>query len=390
MAQKFKLKLNNLKLTFASCRAAAKRLLLLSLLLVALPAPAQKVPQGLGAGYDFANNGKVSGKSFKQMYIKSTPEIRNLFITADSKRAAQLNKEFLDRITAKQTFKAGNLQISANKLIRTNAKLQQMLQQKKADLQQEFDFYQIEGEDSLGNVHFTGYFTPVLQARYKADAKFKHPLYAMPGLKSIPARQAIDQGNALQGKNLELAYTSSLLENYFLQVQGSGVLEFADGSRKLIGYAGQNNKPYRSIGKMLVSSGAISAEKISLRSIREWFAAHPDKMQPMLNKNPSYVFFKWRKKKITGAAGIPLTAMHSVAVDKKCIPYGACLIAEVPVLDANGSLAGHRLQLLFAHDTGGAIRGPGHLDLFHGNGSAAGDKAGDLHHYGRVWLLLAK
>ena len=112
-------------------------------------------------------------------------------------------------------------------------------------------------------------------------------------------------------------------------------------------------------------------------------------MIPILNKNTSYTFFKWKKKSVTGAAGVPLTPMHSVAVDKSCIPYGACLIAEIPVLDEDGTLIKHKWQLLFAHDTGGAIRGPGHLDLYHGNGQTAGDRAGDLHHYGRVWLMLA-
>jgi membrane-bound lytic murein transglycosylase A len=82
--------------------------------------------------------------------------------------------------------------------------------------------------------------------------------------------------------------------------------------------------------------------------------------------------------------------MHSVAVDKKCIPYGAFLLAEVPILDENGVLAGKQFRILFAHDTGGAIRGPGHLDLYHGEGKKAGNMAGDLHHYGQVWLLLPK
>lgn len=113
-------------------------------------------------------------------------------------------------------------------------------------------------------------------------------------------------------------------------------------------------------------------------------------MIPMLNKNPSYTYFKWKKKTIAGAAGVSLTPMHSVAVDRTCIPYGACLLAKMPVLDNKGNLIGHKWQIIFAQDTGGAIRGPGHLDLYHGSGKSAGDKAGDLHHYGRVWLMLAK
>lgn len=37
--------------------------------------------------------------------------------------------------------------------------------------------YQMEGVDNFGNVQFTGYYTPVLQARYTPQGEFRHPLY---------------------------------------------------------------------------------------------------------------------------------------------------------------------------------------------------------------------
>lgn len=249
-------------------------------------------------------------------------------------------------------------------------------------------FYQIKGEDGLGNVHFTGYFTPRLEARKKPDEKFRYPIYGLPSGKNLPSREKIDQAGALAGKRLEIAYTSSLLDNFFLSVQGSGILDYGDGKTEQIGFVGGNGHPYKSVGKMLVENGSIPAEKISLRSIRKWFAAHQEQLIPTLNRNPSYTFFKIRPTEITGAAGVPLAPMHSVAVDKSFIPYGACLLGEIPILDDHGRLAGHELRFLFAHDTGGAIRGPGHLDLYVGTGCEAGDRAGDLHHYGRLWLIL--
>ena len=344
----------------------------------------------LGYGYDFAQNGKISRSKFSQLYTKETPALTTIEITANSLKAAKLNIKVLKRISAKKQFKYGNLKVSGKKLKETGQLLFKRLQKNKYNLLKDFELYQIKGEDNCGNIHFTGYFTPVLKVRKTPDKTFKYPIYAMPRLKKIPSRKAIDQHNALAGKNLELAYSNSLLENYFLQVQGSGILDFGNKQRKPIGYAGQNGHAYKSLGKMLVNSGAVSAEKISLKSIRAWFAKHPQKLQPMLNKNPSYTFFKFRKSEITGATGVSLTPMHSVAVDKKYIPYGACLLAEVPVLNSKGVLIAHKWRLLFAHDTGGAIRGPGHLDLYHGFGKEAGEKAGDLHHYGRIWLILAR
>ncbi|MGM0601303.1 MAG: murein transglycosylase A [Candidatus Rifleibacteriota bacterium] len=349
--------------------------------------PAQNNP---GAGYDFDNNGKIAGQQFNQMYEKGQFKINDMKISAKAKNAAQRNLAVLSRLAANKSFQVGNLNISARILKQTGKLLAAYLNAPGESELQKFTFYQIEGEDGKGNVHFTGYFTPVLKARKVPNKYFKYPLYAMPTLKKIPSRRAIDNQKALVGKGLELAYTSSLLDNYFLHVQGSGLLDFGDENLKKIGYAGQNGHSYKSLGKMLVSTGKIPAEKISLRSIRDWFDKNPDQLSAMLNRNPSYTFFKWRKAKITGAAGVELTPMHSVAVDDDCIPYGACLLAEVPELDEEGQLKGHRFQFLFAHDTGGAIRGPGHLDLYHGFGRKAGDKAGDMHHYGRLWLLLAK
>lgn len=391
------LSLNELCYGFYGCRIkkwsndlARICLCILYVLFVATNVCAQVKSTNLGSGYEFTRNGKVAGKEFDKLYVKQTPQVTSIELSQETIIAADLNIKFLSRIPDGKLLKVGNLQISGKNLKKTGNIIQQFAKSRQNEILKQLSFYQIKGEDNRGNVHFTGYFTPVLEARKLPDNEYKFPIYSLPKSKKKYSRKAIDHQNALAGQGLEIAYTNSLLDNYFLSVQGSGVLDFKNGERRQIGYAGQNRLPYRSIGKLLVSTGAISAEKISLRAIRQWFTAHPEKMIPMLNKNPSYTFFKWRNKKITGAAGVALTPMHSVAVDKSCIPYGACLIAEVPILDANGVFIKHNWQILFAHDTGGAIRGPGHLDLYHGFGKKAGDQAGDLHHYGRVWLLLAK
>ena len=344
----------------------------------------------LGQGYDFAGNGKIAGNAFAKMYRQNRPKIDSLKPSAELQKEFSLHLQLLKRLKASARFRVGNIEITASQLQKAGAVVAEFVKTGNIGLLDQFEFYQIEGEDGRGNVHFTGYYTPLLPAREKPDKVFCHPIYAMPRFKPLPTRKEIDHEQALARKGLELAYTSSLLDNFFLSVQGSGILEFEDGSRKKVGYIGSNGHPYKSVGKMLVNSGAIPAEKISLRSIRAWFDKHPDKLAEVLNQNPSYSFYAWRQKVITGAAGISLIPMHSVAVDQSCIPYGACLLAEVPQLDAEGRLVGHAFQLLFAHDCGGAIRGPGHLDLYHGVGVEAGNRAGDLHHYGRVWLLLPR
>lgn len=80
----------------------------------------------------------------------------------------------------------------------------------------------------------------------------------------------------------------------------------------------------------------------------------------------------------------------SIAVDPSIIPLGSVLLAEIPLINDQGAFVGHDYRLLIAQDTGGAIKGPGHVDLFMGTGPEAQAKASHLHHYGRLWLLLPR
>mgnify|MGYP000014669757 CR=1 FL=1 len=49
-----------------------------------------------------------------------------------------------------------------------------------------------------------------------------------------------------------------------------------------------------------------------------------------------YVYFNTSEKEPSGAAGVALTGMVSVAVDRRYIPLGSTLLAAVPVLDEKG------------------------------------------------------
>ncbi len=360
----------------------------LVVLLIAGSVSAQSINVKPGDGYEFPDNGKHKGAMFGQMYEQRVPEYDLIEFSANLDKGVALNLDLLERLPESRTFKAGNLDISVSQMKRVSRIIKEAADRKSPVPLKSLKYYQIKGEDGLGNVHFTGYFTPVLMVRNRADSRFRYPLYALPPDKSRFSRTDIDFKGALAGMNLELAFSDSLLDNFFLSVQGSGILDYGDGIEKMVGYAGSNGHKYRSLGRMLVDNGSIPAEKISLRTIRAWFDKHPQQLVPMLQQNPSYTFFKWRREAVTGAAGTPLAAGHSVAVDRSCIPYGSCLLAEIPILDEHGVLKCHQWRFLFAHDTGGAIIGPGHLDLYHGIGKEAGEMAGDLHHYGRVWLIM--
>ncbi|RJX74495.1 murein transglycosylase A [Vibrio sinensis] len=249
---------------------------------------------------------------------------------------------------------------------------------------------QLGGGDKQGNVLFTGYFSPVIELRHQANETFKYPVYAKPDCDSnCPTRAEIYSG-ALNGKGLELGYAMNMIDPFLMEVQGSGFVHFEDDdSLEYFAYGGKNNKAYVSIGKVLIERGEVTREKMSMKAIKDWVLANDEAtVRDVLEQNPSYVFFAPRQDApVTGSAGIPLLAMASVAGDRSIFPMGTPILAEVPLLNADGSWSGaHQLRLLVVLDTGGAVK-QNHLDLYHGMGPRAGLEAGHYKHFGRVWKL---
>lgn len=105
--------------------------------------------------------------------------------------------------------------------------------------------------------------------------------------------------------------------------------------------------------------------------------------------DPSYVFFRSSgdgPQGPTGALGVPLTAGRSLAVDPRTTPLGS------PVFISTREPAGSAplRRLMFAQDTGGAIRGSVRGDLFWGFGDTAGRLALATNEVAQMWLLLPK
>ncbi|MBZ4236909.1 MltA domain-containing protein, partial [Mycobacterium tuberculosis] len=57
------------------------------------------------------------------------------------------------------------------------------------------DAWQMQGVDNYGNVQFTGYYTPVVQARHTRQGEFQYPIYRMPPKRGKrPSRASIYAG----------------------------------------------------------------------------------------------------------------------------------------------------------------------------------------------------
>lgn len=341
---------------------------------------------------DFENNGRdTTALKRDTLYLKESLPPGLPFPEADFQDGLQQQITYLNRISDKQYF-LNNTQTSTEDLKIVANEINNWLQN--PTQQPQLVAHQLAGQDSRGNVQITGYYVPILPVRHLPDDIYRYPLYRKPTQRNengrFPSREEIDFENALAGKGLEIAYSSDLIDNFFLHVQGSGVVEYENGEQKLLSWGGVNGHAYRSIGKELIERDEIDRANISAQSIRQWLTNNPDKVQEILSANPSYLFFSEGPRTPVGAANVPLTPLYSAAVDPKVIPLGSILLAQVPKLDSYGNLVGHEFRLLLAQDKGGAIKGSGHIDWYQGIGEKAHVHAGHLKHFGKVWLLLPR
>jgi len=234
-------------------------------------------------------------------------------------------------------------------------------------------------------VLFTGYYEPLLHGSRQANKDYPCPLYGLPDATlhyRLPRRYLTE---VLQHHLTPLVWVDSFINAFFLEIQGSGRIQLNTGEMMCVGYAGNNGYPYFPIGKALRERGEISAEALSLQSLKQWLRKNPEQTQSVLDLNQSYVFFReLTSEGPLGTQGVPLTPQHSVAIDPRFIPLGAPLWTHVTHPLKNTPLK----QLMIAQDTGGAIKGPARADIFWGFGSEAEAAAGQMKEEGDLFVLL--
>lgn len=262
---------------------------------------------------------------------------------------------------------------------------------------------------------FTGYYEAALNGSRTRSEQYNIPLYTRPDdlvmvdlgefrkelkgqriagrindagqLKPYEDRAKIVAGQWPHNDKV-LVWVDDAVDAFFVQIQGSGVVQLSDGGVMRIGYAGQNGHIYYAIGKELIERGELTKENVSMQAIRDWLTKHPDQADEIMNTNPSYVFFKTIEKDgPDGGEGVTLTPYHSLAIDRTVMSYGTPLWVDIDY-PAQGQ---SRIQnLMVAQDTGGAIVGPVRGDVFWGYGDHAEQMAGPMKAKGRYWLLLPK
>jgi len=293
------------------------------------------------------------------------------------------------------------------------------------------NWYEVYGKSRYGEILLTSYYSPLYEARRKPEGRFLQPIFALPNdlievnlssfnneelaqldtdrsivmgriydrgpfKRVVPyySREDIDINGALEGRQLELAYLDPI-DAFFLQIQGSGTIEFKNGQKQSIGYAGQNGYRYKSIGKDLYH--IIPQEEMSMGRIRDHLKTlDKSELYKFLISNPSYVFFRKIKSKGITTFGPEVIPLRTLAVDYKVFPLGAMgfLEFERPFFSDKTKYEPSEIKkeqrFVFAHDTGGAIKGPGRADLYWGEGAVAGQAAGYMRHSAKLWFLAPK
>ena len=166
-----------------------------------------------------------------------------------------------------------------------------------------------------------------------------------------------------------------------------------DGRLCRVTYAAKSGHRFTGPGKILSELGEIPLEKVTMQSIRAWFKAHPDRVDEILWRNRSYIFFREAAVDDVSlgpiaAAKVPLTPGRSVAVDRLLHTFGTPFYIDAPTLTAFDAKPFRRLMI--AQDTGSAITGPARGDLFAGSGDAAGEIAGVVRNAADFYALVPR
>ena len=344
-------------------------------------------------------------------------------------QAIENSLDYFNKLPNDKKFTYGKLEYSVSEL-KASMKLMQHLittsNSKKIffdKVNEQFFWWKSPGRKKDSRVLFTGYFEPQYQAALEPSGDFYIPAFAIPydlkvldlGVfrknllnrtivyrldedKIIPyhSRKEIMEDDILEYKSEVLAWFRDSVDLFFLQIQGSGLIQTPQGELLRLGYAGSNGLEYSSIGKILIEEGTIPKEKMSMNAIREHLANNPEAVNDLLYQNNSYVFFRLLPidEGPYGSLGVPVTATRSLATDYRLFPKGALayIDASQPDCETDDTCQFHKPlnRFMVIQDTGGAIRGFGRADVFWGRGELAEKKAGYMQHLGDLYVLVAK
>jgi membrane-bound lytic murein transglycosylase A len=264
----------------------------------------------------------------------------------------------------------------------------------------------------------TGYFEPEVAASRTRTKRFCVPLYRRPddlvdvseanrpdgwdpsvrfalstahGIAVHPDRAAIEEG-ALSGRGLELAWLEDPVDAFFIHVQGSARLRLLDGGTMRIAFAGKSGHAYSAIGKLAVERGLLPLSGADKDGLEAWLKTNREAGSALMRENRSFIFFQetalGEDEGPLGAAGVPLTPLVSLAVDRTLHTFHTPIVVDAPGLRLHEEEDHGFRRVMIAEDTGSAIVGAARGDIFFGSGREAGSRAGRVRHAATMTALV--
>ena len=355
------------------------------------------------------------------------PSFRDDMDRESLERALRKSLEYYARLPERTTYRMGDQRFTVRDMKASVEAFLEIVEsgdspsaiEKK--VRQTFDVYKASGSAPSGRVLFTGYYEPLLQGSLEKTDRYRFPIYRRPDdsvvvqlgkfrekyrnerlvgrvengeLLPYFTRGEIDGAGVLENKGLEIAWFPDPVDIFFLHIQGSGMICLPDGKCFQVSYAQSNGRAYRSIGKLLIDSGKATRENLSMQGIKKYLREHPEEVEEILNYNESYVFFRRVEEGPVGSIGVALTGGRSIATDQTIFPRGALafILSKKPVIGPDGDIRSWVpfSRFVVNQDTGGAITGPGRVDLFWGRGREAEIAAGHFKEEGDLYFLVLK
>lgn len=382
------------------------------------------------------SNGKMKkSKVFKSVYRPNNLDSIGFFpfIDANLMYMMRHQEDYLKK-NRNQRYRIGKLSFSNKDLLNVLNTLKAYQFTFPVGLSNYFDFYQIKGQDDRGNVKFSAYYTPIIKASKVKSEKYPYGIYKKPKSDKMPSYEEIMDG-VLDDGDLALGYISDYQDIKKLKLEGSGILEFKDGSTKHIVFHTTNEETIEIPKKKILKTQHQDNDTTSISVIGKTNAKPSESEEILIAEiipedstsfddtnlenetedgeeeiieetnegngedneekeeetvQGKYPFFMEVKKEKVSSTGMPLVPWYSIAVDKRYVPLGSCLLAATPVVDKKEKFKYHALQFVLAQDTGNKIKGAGRVDWYVGKGEKAAKIAHNIHHYGQLWLMLPK
>jgi len=248
---------------------------------------------------------------------------------------------------------------------------------------------------------YTGYYEAEVAGSRVKTATYNVPIYRVPAKfagrrKTVFAqfdRMAIERG-ALAGRGLEICWIKNPVDAFFAQIQGSTRVKLDDGELLRLNYIASNGKRYTPVGRIMIDEGLCTPEDMSMDKIREYMEANPAAGKALRDKNRSFVFFSETHLKPDdepiGAEGIQLTPGRSLAVDPSVHVYGTPIWIDARFPITSDLPQDNFRRLMFAQDTGSAIRGVARADIYFGHGDDIPHIAGRIKQFGKFVMLVPR